>query len=103
MEFCGNCDNMLYIKVGEGEQDTLLYYCRRCGSESLVGEDKMCVSKTTFKRSDQKAVLAINEHTKLDPEQVYSVRIQRVAGTYDHRPTHADVVFVVDIVYAFRV
>jgi len=67
MEFCDNCDNMLYIKVGEGEQDTLLYYCRRCGSESLVGEDKMCVSKTTFKRSDQKAVLAINEHTKLDP------------------------------------
>ena len=67
MEFCGNCDNMLYIKVGEGEQDSLLYYCRRCGNESVVGEDRMCVSKTTFKRTDQKAVLAINEHTKLDP------------------------------------
>ena len=67
MQFCEKCDNMLYIKVGEEDEDKLLYYCRRCGSETTVSEDNICVSKITFKRTEQRYSTAVNEHTKLDP------------------------------------
>ena len=31
MNFCTNCDNMYYMKIGD--DDILKYYCRNCGNE----------------------------------------------------------------------
>ena len=68
MHFCNECDNMYYIRVSADDGKKLIYYCRNCGHEDeLVSSENICVSKTTFKRSEQKYNHLINEYTKLDP------------------------------------
>ncbi len=69
MEFCQNCENMLYIKI-QGTDDNptgpLVYYCRKCGNEQDMKKDQLCVSKLQLKRTEQKYDNIINEYTKLD-------------------------------------
>lgn len=69
MEFCQNCENMLYVRIG-GEEDNptgpLIYYCRKCGNEQEMKKEQLCVSKIQLKRSEQKYDNIINEYTKLD-------------------------------------
>jgi len=68
MHFCSECDNMYYIRVSADDGKKLIYYCRNCGHEDdLVSSENICVSKSNFKRSEQKYNHLINEYTKLDP------------------------------------
>ena len=68
MHFCSQCDNMYYIRVYADDGKKLIYYCRNCGHEDdLVSSENICVSKSNFKRSEQKYNHLINEYTKLDP------------------------------------
>ena len=67
MHFCKKCDNMYYIKLSTDEGNSLIYYCRNCGNEESNIDDNLTVSKTTFKRVDQKYANVINQYTKLDP------------------------------------
>lgn len=68
MHFCNNCQNMYYIRINSEDPNKLVYYCRNCGNEdtSLV-IDKVCVSKTQLKKSEQSFSHIINKYTKLDP------------------------------------
>jgi len=59
---------MYYIRVSADDGKKLIYYCRNCGHEDdLVSSENICVSKSNFKRSEQKYNHLINEYTKLDP------------------------------------
>ena len=67
MHFCAVCRNMYYLKIGE-DSNSLVYYCRHCGHEDAnLTTDDVCVSRTQFKRSEQKYAHIVNEYTKLDP------------------------------------
>ena len=67
MNFCVKCDNMYYIKLSTDDGNSLIYYCRNCGNEENNIDNNLTVSKTTFKRIDQKYANVINQYTKLDP------------------------------------
>ena len=54
MNFCKECENMLYIKLNKDGEDKLIYYCRNCGheDESLVTNlNNLYVSKTNIKKA----------------------------------------------------
>ncbi len=67
MKFCSICENMLYTKLGGAHENELLYYCRNCNINEPYDENDLCVSKKTYKRSEQKYQNSVNEFTKLDP------------------------------------
>jgi len=67
MQFCGNCSNMLYTKLGSEVGNNLMYYCRQCGFEQSIEGKTLCVSKTTYKRTDERINTSLNEYTPLDP------------------------------------
>ena len=68
MHFCTNYNNMYYVKIAEENENQLIYYCRKCGTEdTTITEDNICVSKTVLKKSELKFSHIINEYTKLDP------------------------------------
>ena len=68
MKFFEKCDNMYYIKISDNDENTLIYYCRKCGNEDAnITQDNMCVIKTNFKKKDTKYKHIINKYTKLDP------------------------------------
>ena len=58
---------MYYIKLSTDDGNSLIYYCRNCGNEENNIDNNLTVSKTTFKRIDQKYANVINQYTKLDP------------------------------------
>ena len=68
MHFCPECQNMLYLKVSEGDGNNLMQYCRHGGHEDAsVTESDVCVLSTKIKRSEEKYAHVINEFTKDDP------------------------------------
>ena len=68
MHFCSECGNMLYIKVSTTEEKNLIYYCRKCGNQTVsINEDNICVSKIYLTKKRNKIDNMINEYTKLDP------------------------------------
>lgn len=68
MHFCDKCNNMYYIRISSEEEDKLIYYCRNCGHEdNNLTKNNICVSKTQFKKNEQKYNHIINQYTKLDP------------------------------------
>jgi len=67
MNFCSNCDNMLFIKLSTEESNTLVNYCRNCGNEEPTTAENLCVFKNNVQKNDTKYQNFINEFTKLDP------------------------------------
>lgn len=68
MHFCKTCSNMYYVKLSEGDENKLSYYCRNCGStDDTMLSENICVSKINLNNNSQKIDLFINEYTKLDP------------------------------------
>lgn len=68
MKFCVQCDNMLYIKINQEDENKLNYYCRNCGYEdTTLTEEGVCVLDTQIKKSQQKFDHIINPYTKMDP------------------------------------
>ena len=65
MHFCSECQNMYYIKISSENENLLMYYCRNCGHEnSLITNENICVSKSSFKKGEQKFAHLINKYTK---------------------------------------
>ena len=51
MKFCSHCDNMLYIKINEPDNNQLNYYCRSCGFEdSSLTEEALCILDTQIQK-----------------------------------------------------
>ena len=68
MHFCEKCDNMYYLKIGEEDDNSLIYYCRNCGHEdTTLKASNICVSETHIKKNEQQYSHIINEYTKQDP------------------------------------
>ena len=59
---------MLYIRLESEDSNSLVYYCRNCGSsEYPINKDNICVSKTDIVIKEKAYYHDINEYTKLDP------------------------------------
>ena len=70
MHFCTQCRNMYYIKIKNEGDDSLIYYCRKCGFEdNSISQDvsSLCVSKTHIGGNEKNYSQVINKYTKLDP------------------------------------
>ena len=68
MRFCSQCQNMYYLKLGSEEDDSLMFYCRVCGNETLCSKDEDAFTLTTLVDKQDKSYLrAVNKYTKLDP------------------------------------
>lgn len=70
MHFCTQCGNMYYIKIKNEGDDSLIYYCRKCGFEdNSISQDanSLCVSKTHIRGNEKNYSQVINKYTKLDP------------------------------------
>jgi DNA-directed RNA polymerase subunit M/transcription elongation factor TFIIS len=98
MEFCKNCENMLYIRIGGSEENPtgpLVYYCRKCGNEQEMQQDHLCVSKIQLKRAEQKYDNIINEYTKLDLTlpHIYNIPCPNAECT-SHKTKKNDVVYI---------
>ena len=66
MEFCSSCENMLYIKIDNEDENKLSFYCRKCG---FVDQkvNNICILKNDYKEHSAKIDHLVNEYTKLDP------------------------------------
>ena len=70
MHFCTQCQNMYYTRLGGENQNSLIYYCRKCGHEDdtlALNVDNVCISKTHIKTSKTSFQHMVNEFTPLDP------------------------------------
>jgi len=70
MHFCVDCHNMYYTRLGGENQNSLIYYCRKCGHEDdalALNVDNVCISKTHIKTSKTSFQHMVNEFTPLDP------------------------------------
>ena len=70
MHFCSECHNMYYTRLGGENQNSLIYYCRKCGHEDdqlALNVDNVCISKTHIKTSKTSFQHMVNEFTPLDP------------------------------------
>lgn len=97
MEFCENCENMLYIRIGGTEENPtgpLVYYCRKCGNEQPMKKEQLCVSKLNLKRSEQKYETIVNEYTKLDLTLPHIHNIKCPNDECNSRKTGNDVIYI---------
>ena len=97
MEFCQNCENMLYIRIGGTEDNPigpLIYYCRKCGHEQEMQKEQRCVSKIQLKHAEQKYDNIINEYTKLDLTLPHINTIQCPNDKCTSHKTGNDVVYI---------
>ena len=71
MNFCNGCNNMYYLKINTGEDNTadkLIFYCRNCGNEETnLSAENICVSSFENVDNNDNYNTYINEYTKLDP------------------------------------
>ena len=79
MNFCKVCDNLYYIKIAEEDDNTLKYYCRKCGNEddSIVANlENICVSKSQKNDMDGSYKHIVNKYTKFDPTlpRIYNIK-----------------------------
>jgi DNA-directed RNA polymerase subunit M/transcription elongation factor TFIIS len=59
---------MYYLKIGQEDANSLIYYCRNCGYEdTTLTASNICVSETHIKKNEQQYSHIINEYTKQDP------------------------------------
>ena len=97
MHFCNKCDNMYYIRVSSEDANSLIYYCRNCGNEDEnVTKDNICVSKTQFKKSEQKFNHIVNRFTKFDPTlpHINSIRCPNSECVSNKEDGNRDVIYI---------
>jgi DNA-directed RNA polymerase subunit M/transcription elongation factor TFIIS len=59
---------MYYIRINTDDPNSLVYYCRNCGTEDKsLAITNVCVSNLQIKKSEQTFSHIINKYTKLDP------------------------------------
>ena len=67
MKFCNKCDNMYYLSIEE-ETEKLKFYCRNCGNEDSLDDDKeSLIIHNNVKTKPNKLSNVINQYTKYDP------------------------------------
>ena len=54
MNFCNQCDNMLFVKLSLDNPNVLVNYCRNCGNEAIPSADNLCIFKNNLKKNDTK-------------------------------------------------
>jgi DNA-directed RNA polymerase subunit M/transcription elongation factor TFIIS len=65
MEFCGVCDNMLYIK---NENDKVFYKCNCCLKETTSFDtSSKCISKTKLHKESTSYKPFVNDNVFVDP------------------------------------
>tara|TARA_A100001035_G_scaffold243917_1_gene211302 strand:+ start:50 stop:412 length:363 start_codon:yes stop_codon:yes gene_type:complete len=69
MEFCKQCDNMLYTKVlNEDEKSKLVYYCLNCNvNYDNLKKDDNCIYEVNFNIDNIRRESCINKYTTEDP------------------------------------
>ena len=77
MEFCQQCDNMLYLRTnleadgqseGGGRGGVLQFYCKHCGFERLkTSSDDSCIYEMDYRKSNYAIHSVLNEYTYADP------------------------------------
>ena len=69
IEFCPECDNMLYMKIkNEDDTNKLINYCKNCGYHTDIKKINHCIYDNNFVAVD--TILkenSINRYTTLDP------------------------------------
>ena len=86
MKFCSNCDNMLYLKItegNEGESCQLNYKCNHCNTvEENAHETDSCVFGVNFNIDNIKKNAFINkyvyEDVTIQEQKVLNVPIKSV-------------------------
>ncbi len=97
MHFCSNCENMYYIKISGTDENTLEYYCRKCGqSDTSTQVDNVSISRVQLKKDEQQFTNIVNKYTKLDPTLP---RINRVLCPNGDCPTNHDDTVRKEIIY----
>ena len=66
MEFCEQCDNMLYIALDDDDK-TLLYHCKACGSKTPAPPDKLHVLDNNYVDDNTNYSLYVNPNIIHDP------------------------------------
>ena len=52
MHFCNICHNMYYIKLGDDDCNTIIYYCKNCGnSDSNLLDTNKCILKENINKN----------------------------------------------------
>lgn len=77
MKFCSKCDNYLYNKIDNDNENHLAYYCRACGyTDTTYSNEGVCVLKTQLRKGEQKFSHIVNRYTKLDPAnpRIYNMK-----------------------------
>lgn len=67
MEFCPNCENMMYTRLSSEEGEALTLYCQRCGTTQSSGSTTGPVSSTLIKQRLQKPAFVAGTATAKDP------------------------------------
>lgn len=76
MHFCPKCENMMYLKLIQGEEDvvqdtelSLMYYCPNCQTVKESDEVAESGSLVFFKsyEDDEDETSGMNEYTQYDP------------------------------------
>jgi len=67
MEFCPNCDNMMYTRLNSEEGESLTLYCQRCGTTKSSDSTTGPVSSTLIKQQLQKPAYVAGTATAQDP------------------------------------
>ena len=71
MEFCNNCDNMLYIRQESNEENDTIsveYFCKHCNYIKLVSEDdkSKLISKSSYNQSEMQYDSLMNVNIEYD-------------------------------------
>lgn len=65
MEFCKNCDNVMFMQASGGR---VVHRCHCCqAEEQLLGAESKCVGRTSYARADATMQGHIGEHVFDDP------------------------------------
>lgn len=67
MQFCDNCQNMLYIRLQSDRPNELWYYCRCCRGEKVTKKSGAVIMDTIFNHKSNQHEYFVNRYTKYDP------------------------------------
>ena len=66
MQFCGKCDNMLYIH-SITENHGLIYCCKNCDFKKTDDNPKRCIYENVYSQNNSVYDITHNKYTRYDP------------------------------------
>ena len=68
MYFCEKCQNMYYLRLSDEDENTLKYYCRKCGYEdNKLTQESICISDENIEKNTDNFDNILNPYVKFDP------------------------------------